>query len=120
VVRPAVVDDAAARGLFAPADREAADRAVSLVPDADEVGRLLLVAELHGEVRGFASLVWIHHLQLTGPEAHVAELVVAGRERGRRGGPPRRGARAGRPRRRRPDRRSRVAGGQLPSRWSGS
>jgi GNAT superfamily N-acetyltransferase len=79
VVRPAVVDDGPRlAGLFAPADREAADRAASLVPDADEVGRLLLVAELHGEVRGFASLVWIHHLQLTGPEAHVAELVVAG------------------------------------------
>jgi GNAT superfamily N-acetyltransferase len=79
VVRAAVVDDGPRlAGLFAPADREAAERAVSLVPDADEVGRLLLVAELHGEVRGFASLVWIHHLQLPGPEAHVAELVVAG------------------------------------------
>ncbi len=58
-------------------DRDAIDRATSLVPDADEVGRLLLVGELHGEVVGYANVVWIHPLHLTGPEAHVAELVVA-------------------------------------------
>jgi GNAT superfamily N-acetyltransferase len=81
VVRPAVVDDGRRlAGLFAPGDRDAAERAASLVPDADEVGRLLLVAEVHGEVRGYVSLVLVHHLQLTGPEAHVAELVVAGTE----------------------------------------
>lgn len=58
------------------AERATVERAVSLVPDPDEVGRLLLVAELGGEVVGFATLVWVHHLQLPGPEAHVAELVV--------------------------------------------
>lgn len=80
-VRTARVDDGPrlARLLGptdATVDRAAVERAVSLVPDPDEVSRLLLVAELGGEVVGFATLVWIHHLQLPGPEAHVAELVV--------------------------------------------
>lgn len=79
VVRPAVVNDGRRlAALVSPGEREAADRAASLVPDADEVGRVLLVAEVHGEVSGYVSLVWIHHLQLAGPEAHVAELVAVG------------------------------------------
>lgn len=58
-------------------DRATIDRAISLVPDADEVTRQLLIAELGGDVVGFATLVWIHQIQLPGPEAHVAELVVS-------------------------------------------
>lgn len=77
-VRVARVDDGPrlARLLTGADHRVAVDRALSLVPDADEVTRLLLVAELSGEVVGFVTLVWIHQLQLAGPEAHVAELVV--------------------------------------------
>lgn len=78
-VRAARVDDGPrlARLLGGADDPATVDRAISLVPDADEVGRVLLIAELGGEVVGFVTLVWIHQLQLAGPEAHVAELVVA-------------------------------------------
>jgi GNAT superfamily N-acetyltransferase len=78
-VRHARVDDGPRLARLLPGgdDPGAAERALSLVPDPDEVSRLLLVAELAGEVVGFATLVWIHQLQLAGPEAHVAELVVA-------------------------------------------
>lgn len=78
-VRQARVDDGPrlARLLLGADEAGAAERAISLVPDPDEVSRVLLVAELDGEVVGYATLVWIHQLQLAGPEAHVAELVVA-------------------------------------------
>lgn len=78
-VRHARVDDGPRLARLLPGgdDPGAVDRVISLIPDADEVSRLLLVAELGGEVVGSATLVWVHQLQLAGPEAHVAELVVA-------------------------------------------
>lgn len=78
-IRTARVDDGPrlARLLAGDDDAATTERAISLVPDADEVGRVLLVAEVGGEVVGFVTLVWVHQLQLAGPEAHVAELVVA-------------------------------------------
>jgi GNAT superfamily N-acetyltransferase len=80
-VRAAVVDDGPrlAALLDPRGDRQVVERAISLVPDADEASRVLLVAEVGGEVAGFVTLVWIHHLALAGPEAHVAELFVAPR-----------------------------------------
>jgi GNAT superfamily N-acetyltransferase len=77
-VRAARVDDGPrlARLLAGGHAPDVTERATSLVPDADEVGRLLLVAELAGEVVGYVTLVWIHQLRLAGPEAHVAELEV--------------------------------------------
>lgn len=78
LVRSARVDDGPrlARLLAGGEDAATRERALSLVPDADEVSRVLLVAELGGEVVGYATLVWLHLLQLPGPVAHVAELVV--------------------------------------------
>jgi GNAT superfamily N-acetyltransferase len=76
-VRAARVDDEPRLARLLAGDApDVAERATSLVPDADEVGRLLLVAELAGEVVGYVTLVWIHQLRLAGPEAHVAELEV--------------------------------------------
>lgn len=89
-VRTARVDDGRAIGSLlcelgwfgTDADR-LVERATHLVPDADDLSRSMLVAELAGEVVGYLQVTWVYPVFLSGPEAYVTELFVTGSARGR-------------------------------------
>ncbi len=90
VVRHARVDDGAAiAGILAATDWFDEDetvlheRAITLIPDAEDLARQMLIGELVGEVAGFLNVAWSHAISLPGPEGYVTELFVHPRLRGR-------------------------------------
>lgn len=89
-VREARVDDgdAIARmltelGWFEGDQERFAERAIHLIPDAHDPSRVVLVAELIGEVVGYLQATWVYPLFLPGPELYVTELFVREDARGR-------------------------------------
>lgn len=89
-VRDARVDDGdAVAGLLADLGWFDADRArlmrraIHLIPDAGDLTRTMLVAELVGEVVGYLQATWVYPLFLAGPEAYVTELFVREDARGK-------------------------------------
>jgi GNAT superfamily N-acetyltransferase len=58
-------------------------RAIHLLPDAHDLTRTVLVAELVGEVVGYLQATWVYPMFLDGPEAYVTELFVREDARGR-------------------------------------
>jgi len=64
-------------------ETELAARTAERVPPAEEAGqRAMPVAELKGEIVGYAQPHRVPMLFLAGPEAYLTELFVAGRARG--------------------------------------